>query len=906
VEKTVSVRLMAQIQGYISPLKAAIQTTKDFRSEISKAASEGKLEEVGQQAGRMGLALSGGFLLAMMAAARFEKQMSEVGAVVGANSEELGRLSDAALEAGKDTVFSATEAAKAQAELGKAGLTTAEILGGALTGSLSLASAGSLDLAEAADIAAKAMNIFDLTGRDVEHVADVLAAAANKSATDVHELGFALKMGGLAAKNADVSLEETVGTLAAFADSALSGSDAGTSFKVMLQMLAAPSTEAAGRMKQLGIQAYDAQGNFVGMAKLAGNLHDSLKDLTQEQRNEALATIFGSDAMRAATVLYNQGAQGISDYTAKVNDQGAAAEMAAAKTDNLMGDIERLTGSLETLFIEAGTGSNSGIRILVQALTGMIDAVATLPGPVLTVGTVLIGLGGAALLAFSAMVKVRGAMADMVTELSAAGPKSARLGTALETTTKWATRASVAVGILATAAAALDAATAVEVNVSGLAKSLEHFTKTGEASGELTRIFGKDLEDLRGQLALNSSAWGEASRLVESLIPGARASYSALGISGSDAAEGVKALEDELVRMVESGNAGQAEAAVQALREATGASYSELIEKLPRYEAALVDADRATKDQQRDAKEGAKANVELAGAFGEAASEADGLKAAYDRLNGKALEWRESQRAAEQSVDDFRDALSKSGGSLNVHTQQGRDAAAAMDELATKAIEAAQARYDDTGSVREANKVWDTYIGHLRTTLAQAGYTDTEIEKLIGQIAKMPAYKTVDINARINVDWRALQSQLFSRVQSIFAVIPGFRRRWGGVTHHAQSGLLRQAETFSPKAPARYAFAEPATQGEAFIPKVGNYGKSMSILSEAAGWYGADVVPRQQQGWYGGSGGSGGSAQVEVVVKPAPGADRGLMAAVVEGLRFDVRTLGQGSVQNHLGQRGRG
>jgi hypothetical protein len=47
---------------------------------------------------------------------------------------------------------------------------------------------------------------------------------------------------------------------------------------------------------------------------------------------------------------------------------------------------------------------------------------------------------------------------------------------------------------------------------------------------------------------------------------------------------------------------------------------------------------------------------------------------------------------------------------------------------------------------------------------------------------------------------------------------------------------------FSAQNPARYAFAEPATGGEAFIPKRGDYARSMAILREAASWYGAEVM----------------------------------------------------------------
>jgi TP901 family phage tail tape measure protein len=67
-------------------------------------------------------------------------------------------------------------------------------------------------------------------------------------------------------------------------------------------------------MQELGITAYDTAGHFVGITALAGQLQHKLSGLTQAQRDQALAQIFGSDATRAASVLYNEGAAGIQNY----------------------------------------------------------------------------------------------------------------------------------------------------------------------------------------------------------------------------------------------------------------------------------------------------------------------------------------------------------------------------------------------------------------------------------------------------------------------------------------------------------------------------------------------------------------------------------------------------------------
>ena len=156
-------------------------------------------------------------------------------------------------------------------------------------------------------------------------------------------------------------------------------------------------------MKELGINAYDAQGNFIGLSGLAGQLRDKMSGLSQEQRNQALATIFGSDAIRAANVLYEQGAEGIDDWTKKVSDSGYAAEQAAAKNNNLKGDLESLSGSFESLMISLGEGGQGPLRSLVQMLDTLVDAFSQLPAPVQQGIVLLTAMGGGLTALHSAM-----------------------------------------------------------------------------------------------------------------------------------------------------------------------------------------------------------------------------------------------------------------------------------------------------------------------------------------------------------------------------------------------------------------------------------------------------------------------------------------------------------------------
>jgi TP901 family phage tail tape measure protein len=171
----------------------------------------------------MGGAIVAGLGLAVGKSMEFEKALSGVQAATGATAGTMGDLRAAAMKAGADTKYSATEAANGITEMAKAGVSAKDIMGGGLTGALSLAAAGQIDVAEAAGIASTAMTQFSLSGKDLPHVADLLAAGAGKAMGSVDDLGMALNQAGLVASASGHNIEETTGTLAAFASAGLIG-----------------------------------------------------------------------------------------------------------------------------------------------------------------------------------------------------------------------------------------------------------------------------------------------------------------------------------------------------------------------------------------------------------------------------------------------------------------------------------------------------------------------------------------------------------------------------------------------------------------------------------------------------------------------------------------------------------
>lgn len=394
--KNIVIRLMADTASYEAAMTRAGSTAKTVASGMENTGRKSALIASGMTAA--GLAVAAFGVAAVKMAADFDQQMSTVQANTGATSAQMDQLRAAAIEAGASTVYSASDSADAINDLGKAGMSVTDILTGGLTGALNLAASDGMAVGDAAEYMANALSMFHLKGSQASQVADTLAAGAGKAVGNVSDFGEALNNCGAQANSFGMNVQETTGVLALFAQNGTIGAEAGTQLNSMLMKLAAPSTEAANTMKELGISAYDAQHHFVGMAKFAGQLQKAEKGLTDEQRNQANATIFGSYAIKAANYLYEAGESGVNKWTKAVSESGYAAEQAAAKNNNLKGDLENLGGSMESLMISVGEGAQGPLRKMVQGLDTLVDAFAGLPSgaqQTLVVMASLVGVFGA-------------------------------------------------------------------------------------------------------------------------------------------------------------------------------------------------------------------------------------------------------------------------------------------------------------------------------------------------------------------------------------------------------------------------------------------------------------------------------------------------------------------------------
>ncbi|MED2035347.1 phage tail tape measure protein [Bacillus thuringiensis] len=464
--------------------------------------------QIGMVFGGMTYAIGRGLKSAVEESMNFEQQMANIKAVSGATGQEMSKLSELAVKYGEDTKYSSVEAGKGIEELIKAGVSLKDIINGGLEGALNLAAAGELELGEAAEIASTALNAFKKDGLSVTDAANLLAGAANASATDVHELKYGLSASAAVAAGAGMTFKDTSTALAVFAQNGLKGSDAGTSLKTMLMRLNPSTKEAYNKMADLGLITYNAQAGFDFLVKngitpasrsvgdievalesyvmktegvkkwndkcdttfrelatssaflsskfydqeghiqslenISGILHESMKGLTDQQRSMALETLFGSDAVRGATILFNEGSQGVNKMYTEMS-KVTALETANTKMNTLKGRIEQLSGAFDTMKKTIGDALAPVVSAFVAGLQKLVDGFNALPGPIQKA----IAITGGIVLALTAIATVIGVvLAAVGMVVSGIGALGVALGTL-------ATSLGIAGGVAGLLAAAL-------------------------------------------------------------------------------------------------------------------------------------------------------------------------------------------------------------------------------------------------------------------------------------------------------------------------------------------------------------------------------------------------------------------------------------------------------------------
>ena len=415
----------------------------------------GTITKVGEAIMPASMATVGLGTAAVKTAANFDTSMSQVQATMGLTKDSTSKLngetvntmdalSKLARTMGKDTKFSASEAADAINILAMAGMDTDDIYS-ALPATLNLAAAGNIGIAQAADYATGIMSGFGMETKDASRVADVLAVTASSAKGSVSDFGAGLAQAAGQASITGQSFEDTATALGILGNHNISAAEGGNMLQRVLKNLYQPTSTAKDALDALGVSAYDSEGKARPLQDVLTDLRGKLGELSEEDYNSVMGQIFDTASLRGANFLIQDSGEAFDNLRAKIGGaSGAAEKMAEVQQDNLQGQLTILKSQLEELAISFGELLMPKIREVVGKIQDFVDKLNNMDEgqkqAIIRIGLV-VAAAGPLLVALGKMIIFTGQV-------------STQIGNMVE----WYTKAGGASGILAKAQTGLSSA----------------------------------------------------------------------------------------------------------------------------------------------------------------------------------------------------------------------------------------------------------------------------------------------------------------------------------------------------------------------------------------------------------------------------------------------------------------
>ena len=500
-------------------------------------------------------------------------------------------------------------------------------------------------------------------------------------------------------------------------------------------------------------------------------------------------------------------------------------------------------------------GLVSGSQRLIH---GVADAVDAADPVVSSFGTLLDGVGDAAGDAFSTFAQDadEGASAidDLTTSVSNFVRVSAGIVHAGATVKGWADQVDTAID------------------------KGRHWTEDWMSSGGVLEHFG-------WQLDLTADGFAAGTKEAEAY----RAATEGTATVADFAALKIAGMSDAQIAAADASGTFRAKTAeVDAALGGTSESYRNTTQSIEEFTARLEEAFQLQNKGISANISAEQANIRLEEAIDKATAAGKKNNDGIDANTAKGRSNREALLGIADAANTAAEKIHETTGSTDLASQ-------ATERGRAKFLEAARAMgVEKTEAKLLADKLFG--IPNVdRTVTVKTKQTPIDLSTVAGRIAAIKSKSVV-----VSVHNRITTTRSEGRNVGIGNGIGG--RRWGGITEHAQWGVLREAQIASPQGPARYAWAEPATGGEAFVPRFGDPRRSLDILERAAGWYGATLQsagqPAPMRSVGGGVG--GGPLRVEVVARVDDQGSTGLVRELMAGVRYEVRVQG-GNVQQVLG-----
>ena len=814
--------LTAKIQELTEEQKRAAEGAGEFGNAGVQA-----IEVVGGAIAAAGIteamkSIADAYMECVEVAGNFGQAMSAVEAIANSNTSEMAALTAEAKELGATTKFTAQQSANAMEYMAMAGWDAREMLNG-MDGVINLAAAAGEDLAQVSDIVTDNLSAFGLKASDTAHFADVLAAAAANSNTNISIMGETFKSSSSVAGALGYSVEDVAVMVGLMANNAVKGSRAGTALRNIFNGLLGGVTLTAEAFGELDYSAVNSDGSMKGLMETVKDLRGYFDEMTEAERVNNAMAIAGMRGYNGLLAILNATDEDFQSLYASINDcSGAAERMAKVKLDNLNGDITLANSAMEALQSTIGEQFNPELRELTQLKTELLNGLNDfiIENPALAkgvmAGAAAFGVMGTAIIGVNAAIKVFKALelATLFTGPAGVLPGvAARIAgvTAAVVGFVEATRdGGPAVRELTEAARELNeaieeaGATCEDTTASTLAAAdvANSYIDKLEAMGDMANASDKEQKQYQNTLALLLQVMPELSDCISTTTDEyGRATYTlettteALRANTEEWKRNAKAqaYQEYLNTLMEQYNGVMLEAAENEIG-LTQARY-ELEAASQKYNAAIERMNELWAEASEEADRQYREYGVLGDATGYLSQEYYDLQNSLSDLSNEVWEAQSSVEAHEKAIAKDAEAVAAAEAEMNAAEQAVNELTEAMGDYSDgQANTAAQ-----ESAVREA--LDGTMASVQALTEAYADAYDEALESFSGQFGLFDEAKA-DAEATVAAAQEALNTQLsfWQGYAANIAALKEISAEDLGVTQENYNALMEYVRSGTPEA----------------------------------------------------------------------------------------------------------
>ncbi|WP_052263171.1 phage tail tape measure protein [Clostridium tyrobutyricum] len=299
------------------------------------------------------------------------------------------------------------------------------------------------------------------TTQNMSHMADAFAYISNHTKASISSLGEGFSIAGATANAMKLPMTQLASSIGILQSNGIDASTGANALKAGLVNLTKPTKQMSAAMEEMNLKVFDSKGNMKDLPDILNQIESHTKSWTNQQKQAALAAIFGKESLATWNVLLHKGGDYLSELSTSANNaNGEVKKLSDSMKDTSANNFKQLSASVHTLGVEFGQNVLPTVIPMVKEATNLVKAFGNLSP---TMQKAIIDVAGFSLVAGGAtkavggLLKTGGSVLGWIGKLTG---KAAEAGVASEA-------ASAAVGGVGTAAAEAGAATAGATAASG-------------------------------------------------------------------------------------------------------------------------------------------------------------------------------------------------------------------------------------------------------------------------------------------------------------------------------------------------------------------------------------------------------------------------------------------------------